>query len=394
MGSTSPSSENSKGAMEEESENIVNPLFKKPVFTITRQNKLSKSLSVESDEPSSKPSVSSGNYNRKEKSLAELSKRFLTLFGRVNECVISLDVVTKQLEVERRRVYDIINILESLGVVYRKSKNNYQWNGLDPVRETIQKLESNKNVEIKQEEVCEEGETTSDEEDIVGQRLAHRKEQSLAYLAGSFIKLFFSWKGVIPLEEAAWRLSPKDTNDHKIKTKIRRLYDIANVFSSLGLIKKVNADGDSRKPAFMWTGTEGLNEFINELHNGPAVSLKKVNSADAVIEKPLKKLKSDMKKKTEEAKVKLEEVRKGETSVDLLTNILNALMTAGQPEPERTRSAPEGQTTSERKQSRGIILQQNTESLNGKRAAPLQNITNLEVRTEKKKKIALDEGRE
>ena len=44
MLSTSPSSENSKGGMEEESENLVavNSNFKKPVFTITRQNKLSK----------------------------------------------------------------------------------------------------------------------------------------------------------------------------------------------------------------------------------------------------------------------------------------------------------------------------------------------------------------
>jgi len=44
--STSPSSsnsnENSKGAIEEESENNANVFLKKPVFTITRQNKLSK----------------------------------------------------------------------------------------------------------------------------------------------------------------------------------------------------------------------------------------------------------------------------------------------------------------------------------------------------------------
>ncbi len=44
--STSPSSsnsnENSKGAIEEESENNTSGYLKKPVFTITRQNKLSK----------------------------------------------------------------------------------------------------------------------------------------------------------------------------------------------------------------------------------------------------------------------------------------------------------------------------------------------------------------
>jgi len=75
-----------------------------------------------------------------------------------------------------------------------------------------------KSMGIKQEEVCD----SSDDGDIVGQRLANKKEKSLAYLAGSFIKLFFSWKEVIPLEEAAWKLSPEGADDHKIKTKVMK----------------------------------------------------------------------------------------------------------------------------------------------------------------------------
>jgi len=54
------------------------------------------SLNVEPEEPKSCVSAP-GNYSRKEKSLGELSKRFLTMFGRVKECLISLDSVTKQL---------------------------------------------------------------------------------------------------------------------------------------------------------------------------------------------------------------------------------------------------------------------------------------------------------
>lgn len=43
------------------------------------------------------------------------------------------------------------------------------------------------------------------------------------------------------------------TNDSAlVKTKIRRLYDIVNVFKSLGLVQKMHIP--SKKPGFEWLG--------------------------------------------------------------------------------------------------------------------------------------------
>jgi len=49
-----------------------------------------------------------------------------------------------------------------------------------------------------------------------------------------------------------------------LKTKIRRLYDIANVLQSIGLIEKTQIS-TSRKPAFKWVGLEGVILGIQEI---------------------------------------------------------------------------------------------------------------------------------
>lgn len=78
------------------------------------------------------------NYNRKEKSLGELCKRFLYLYGGQGQDLLYLDQCTKELAVERRRIYDIINILESFNVIRRKAKNAYQWRGIDIILSSVQ----------------------------------------------------------------------------------------------------------------------------------------------------------------------------------------------------------------------------------------------------------------
>ncbi len=72
--------------------------------------------------PTSIPRGQEG-YSRKAKSLSLLCENFVTQFGQVVNQVINLDNAASQLGVERRRIYDIVNVLESIKVVSKLQKN-------------------------------------------------------------------------------------------------------------------------------------------------------------------------------------------------------------------------------------------------------------------------------
>lgn len=61
-----------------------------------------------------------GTGSRKDKSLGLLSERFLSMYADGTNQDICLDIVAQQLSVERRRIYDIVNVLEGLELICRK----------------------------------------------------------------------------------------------------------------------------------------------------------------------------------------------------------------------------------------------------------------------------------
>jgi len=111
--------------------------LKPPEHTIQR-SLLSLELRDE-DDYSGCPLQSQFAYSRKEKSLGELCRRFLGLYGSEGKSLLYLDQCTRELAVERRRIYDIINILESFQVINRQAKNAYHWKGIHKIVKSIER---------------------------------------------------------------------------------------------------------------------------------------------------------------------------------------------------------------------------------------------------------------
>ncbi|NWW85183.1 E2F8 factor, partial [Rhynochetos jubatus] len=237
--------------------------------------------------------------SRKEKSLGLLCHKFLARYpdypSAAENNYICLDEVAEELNVERRRIYDIVNVLESLHMVSRLAKNRYAWHGRHNLSKTLQALkkvgEENKYTQqiqmIKKREYEHEFDLDGERNEETARPLGSnehsemsfvelpgmefraasvnsRKDKSLRVMSQKFVMLFLvSTPQVVSLEVAAKILigedQLEDLDKSKFKTKIRRLYDIANVLSSLELIKKVHVTEErGRKPAFKWTGPEVL----------------------------------------------------------------------------------------------------------------------------------------
>jgi len=218
------------------------------------------------------PLAETKNWKSKS-SLKKLCQDFVSLCSSTTSPTsderLCLDTLAFKLGVKRRRLYDVVNVLESVGIVERQANTKYIWRGLSNVPRTLLHLKhnnnNNNNNNVSQSSTYQPSET--------------RKERSLVHLARCFLQLFFDAKssGLVTLDEAVCILHQRDIAKHRSNpdTLRRRLYDISNILIGVGLIEKVDNASTAKKPCFRWI--DNINSTSDSFST--KVSLKKRDDA-------------------------------------------------------------------------------------------------------------------
>ncbi|XP_068661934.1 transcription factor E2FA-like [Aristolochia californica] len=120
---------------------VVNSPLRTPISgkggRIYSKSKISKCSRSGPQTPVSNAGSPSGNpltpasTCRYDSSLGLLTKKFINLIKHAEDGILDLNKAADTLEVQKRRIYDITNVLEGIGLIEKKLKNRIRWKGLD-----------------------------------------------------------------------------------------------------------------------------------------------------------------------------------------------------------------------------------------------------------------------
>lgn len=68
---------------------------------------------------------------RYDSSLGLLTKKFIHLLKRAEDGILDLNKAAETLQVQKRRIYDITNVLEGIGLIEKNIKNRIYWKGIE-----------------------------------------------------------------------------------------------------------------------------------------------------------------------------------------------------------------------------------------------------------------------
>ncbi|VDM40060.1 unnamed protein product [Toxocara canis] len=244
--------------------------------------------------------------SRKEKSLGLLCQRFLLAMGEEAQSGndVHLESVAKKMAVEKRRIYDIVNVMEALEAMSKTNKSFYRWHGLQDLPQLMATLQQQalseglpERIHRVEQAMCSFTELSPGSRrsgaDIVGTLVSNRnltndsgyfggcmqngeetKPQEMCAASSAIEKLHSDTRNHVTRDRNAKNslaqlcrrflmvllCNPKDRRRVSLdvastvlikdpenegfeppsRSRCRRLYDIANVLVAMGIIKKVH----------------------------------------------------------------------------------------------------------------------------------------------------------
>jgi len=236
--------------------------------------------------------------NRKDKSLGILAERMLAslpyAMGAGEGTELQLDDTARVLNTERRRIYDIVNVFEAVQIMSKVGKNVYQWHGrtylvssLAWLRQLASKLGVMEQYNMVREQEMQTMIHNQENVNIENVSPGWANSPTFSPLATNspinspynspynspndpngtsmgintqkFLMLFLvsPQPQTLTLDFAAKVIHGVHQVEKTRLTRVRRLYDIANILQSLGLIRKVSlTDGRGKKPAYQYIGPD------------------------------------------------------------------------------------------------------------------------------------------
>ncbi|OMO87406.1 hypothetical protein CCACVL1_09048 [Corchorus capsularis] len=93
-----------------------------------KKNAKSGTQKLDADSPNGLNTTGNCRYDS---SLGLLTKKFVNLIMEAKDGTLDLNHTAEVLEVQKRRIYDITNVLEGIGLIEKTSKNHIRWKGSD-----------------------------------------------------------------------------------------------------------------------------------------------------------------------------------------------------------------------------------------------------------------------
>nr|XP_046178623.1 transcription factor E2F5 isoform X2 [Oncorhynchus gorbuscha] len=119
--------------------------------------------------------------SRHEKSLGLLTIKFVTLLQEAKDGVLDLKVAADSLAVrQKRRIYDITNVLEGVGLIEKKTKNIIQWRGENLGCQTAEVLEQVEVLTAQLSELEEQEKELDSQKAWLEQSIKHMNDDPIA----------------------------------------------------------------------------------------------------------------------------------------------------------------------------------------------------------------------